>query len=163
MLRKLLFPVLCVAVAAVCIGCSGPDMSKTVHPPTDIGDPDDYDMGVTDLGQRNWLVKQDVDGETRIWVLSGVVPALAESEFLKYDKGMKIFHDNGRRRKYNLDGIALHSILRGSRKGEEAPALTFKKIELEEGTGSLLLHRASIIRDAADKKDPSKGGYVVVE
>ena len=48
MLRKLLFPVLCLAVAAVCIGCGGADMSKTVNPPADLGDPDDYAMGVTD-------------------------------------------------------------------------------------------------------------------
>ncbi|MHC4712397.1 MAG: hypothetical protein ACYTAN_03870 [Planctomycetota bacterium] len=163
MVRRL--PIL-VVVLSLCIaaGCGG--KSKSVletqdgAKPADIGAPDEWSVGAEQFDSTVWIVKQEVDGEMRMWALATVVPGI-KKDLTKFDPDEEVFYEKGRRRTWRMDGTAIHTIPKGERQGEEAQGLARKVVELDRKTGHVLLYKFKAVM-VKDLEDPDEGAYVVV-
>ena len=151
-----------VVVLAFAMGCGGGDdpldRAEKVKP-TDIGTPDEWPVGATLCNNRIWIVKQEVDGEMRMWAIDSSVPNFADA--VQFAPETQVFHDKGRKRRYDMSGTALHSVLTGPKKGGDAPDLWRKKLELDRETGHILLSMFGMVQQE-DWENSKSGGYIAV-
>ena len=151
--------VLLIAMAAGC-GKSPMDDAPRAKP-SDIGLPEKWPMGVTSYAAGQiFVVKEEFEGETRLFALESKVP-YAGASLVKYDPQRKVFYDKGRVRTYTLEGIALHTMPVGPNKGQKAPPLRRKRVELDRKTGHVLLYQYGMVLPK-DYSNPKKLAYVVV-
>lgn len=151
-----------IVVVAFAMGCGGRDkpLDTTERAkPTDIGTPDQWPMGTELYKNRIWIVKQDVGGETRMWAIESSVPYFAQS--LQFNTKTQVFYGKGRKRRYDINGIALHTVLTGPKKGGDAPDLRRKKLELDRETGHILLYMFGMVPQE-EWEERNSGGYIAV-
>ncbi len=158
-------PVFVVALLlCVAAGCGGSGKSALENAesakPVDIGAPDQWPVGAKQYDSTIWIVKEDIDGEMRMWALATTAPAPATG-LTKYDPEEEVFYDKGRERTWRLDGTAIHTLLKGTRKGEEAPGMRRKVVELDRKTGHVMLYKFKSVAPRSIE-DPDEGAYVVV-
>lgn len=150
-----------IVVIALAVGCreTALDTAPKVKP-SNIGAPEKWPMGVkTYANGRIYIVKMDVEGETRLWAIDAKVP-IAAGTLVKYDAGQKIFYDKGRKRTYDADGTARHTVPSGPMKGGPAPPLRRREVRLDRKTGNVLLYQYRSL--ALEDYDNLKAGAYVL-
>ena len=161
--RRLILVTLTVTLMAA-IGCGGgtPDAIRNAPAakPVNIGNPGSFGMGVTPYLTTHFIVKEQFDGETRMYALASGVPG-GKAKALAYHPDAKMFVEEGSFRRYDINGKALHKIAKGPKKGEIAAPMDRFKVTLDPKTGSLLLEEYTVLdMEFRDNKD--QGAYVVV-
>ena len=162
--RRLLLVVLMVAAAALS-GCGGGEGGKYTDTapsakPVDLGDPAQIAMGATSYGSTAFIVKAQVGGETRLYVLSNRVPG-PEPNLIQYSPTEKLFFDQRRKHKYDISGEALHTIPKGPNAGQPGLPMDRFKVELDPNNGHVLLAASSKI-GKDNRASLEKKAYVVV-
>jgi hypothetical protein len=160
--RSLVLSMLVVTMGVWVLGCGGqPEFAKTAPTakPIDIGDPATVAMGATLMQNgQDWIVKTDVNGEKRIYVLINRAPGTTEG--VQYDPEQKQFYSKDRSKKYDERGNALHTIAKGPNAGQPAASMQIRPVALDPKTGHIMLSgNKSIAKGERDNK--AKGAYIV--
>lgn len=160
---KFTLGVVVLALSLVALGCGGGKTEALKNAPraapTDLGSPDAVATGVTEYPPSHFIVKEVVDGETRIWVVSNRVRG-PEPSPLTWDAQAKIFTDAGRAHRYASSGQAQHKVAKGANAGQPGMSLLRYKIELDANGRVLFYPYRPIEKDQWE--DPGEGAYVVV-
>lgn len=158
---------LCVAlIMSLCIavGCGSRQSAlddREGAKPVDIGSPADWPVGATMYETSTWIVKQDVDGEMRLWALDIRAPGMKQ-ESTKFEPDEGIFYTKGRERSWNADGSAIHTLSRGTRAGEEGNPMRRRFVAIDKKTGHVLLYRFRSV-EKTEVDDMDEGAYVLAQ
>ncbi len=150
-------------VAVWAFGCGGTEYTESAQQakPYDIGTADEYDTGATKSKEGDWIVKADIGGEVRLYVLSNKVIAPVDKGGgmgLQFDSEKNQFYDQGRKHVYDLQGNALFNIPNGN----PAPALGVRPIALDKENGHIMVTGFKVL-SAKDRENESAGAYIVVQ
>jgi hypothetical protein len=126
----------------------------------DLGDPAQIAMGATAYGSTAFIVKAQVGGETRLYVLSNRVPG-PEPNVIQYSPTEKTFFDAKHKHRYDISGEALHTIPKGPNAGQPGLPMDRLRVELDPKTGHVLLSTSSKI-GKENRASLEKKAYVVV-
>jgi len=162
MVRSLVLSALVVTMAVWAFGCGGqPDFVKNaaVAKPVDIGDPSQVAMGATLMPDgANWIVKADVKGEKRIFVLINRAPGTPEP--VTFNKESQQFVSKNGKKKYDITGNALQTLSKGANAGQPAASMQLRPLTLDSGTGHMMLSGNKVVaKGERDSKD--KGAYII--
>ena len=164
--------ILVVLVAAVCVaafGCGGGGNealnNATPAKPQDIGDPNSIATGVTEWKGQFFIVKTDVDGEMRLWVVSKRIRG-KDGGMVEWLPEQKMFADSNRNHRYDIGGLALHKV-KSPQAGDNAGLPGFRlhryKVELDPSTGHVMLYNfQSLSVSDEELSDAVTGAYIVV-
>jgi len=163
--RRLLIVTLAVVLAGAfgCGGGGGSDYVKKAPAakPFDLGLPEDYAMGATFREPNQYVVKTQVENETRMMVLEAKVPG-DNTWSVKWDDEAQMFYDNTKNHRYTITGDALHKITRqGLKEGQPGVPLFRFKISFDKKSGHVMLENTKIKVDNRENK--SKGAWIVVQ
>ena len=151
------------AALVLTVGCGKPAAMVEAPPskPRDLGPPGNWRMGVTMDQGGFYVVKNEVGGEVRMYVMIRQVPSVPGQ--LQYDADAKIFHNRDRSRRYDINGFALHTEPDPPPRPNAVPfSMRRKKVALDRATGNVLVHVSGDDIPEAQWEDPRSGAYVVV-
>ena len=163
--RRLLLVVLTMAMASALFGCGGGEGGKYTDnapaaKPVDLGDPAQIATGVTPYGTTAFIVKAQVGGETRLYVLVNRVPGPGGG-LIQYSPTEKIFFDSNREHRYDISGEAQHTIPKGPNAGQPGLPMDRLRVELDPNNGHVLLSQGARI-SKENRTNLEKKAYVVV-